>query len=297
MIFTLLIIAYYAKFATSARILGIVPTPSYSHQVTYRSLWAELSLRGHEVVVVTTDPMNNTTLTNLTEIDLHSAYDVWNKHDIINFMAENQMNLYKMMEKLAVAFTDVLDNQMAHPKVQELYNSTFDVVLAELVFPSMCAFSKLYDCPCIGIMSMELGGIYHESLGNSAHPGLYPEVFLPFQGKLNFWQRLVSSLMYFVTQYTYSIYMKPQDELLNKYFGQITISAKTLIQNVDLMLVNVNPILHTVRPVTPATVLFGGGTHISAPKSLPQVNSTFLQTKFLKTNFVLFASTARPRHP
>ena len=78
------------KFAYCARILGVVPIPSYSHQIVYRPIWRELSLRGHQVVVMTTDPMKDPALTNLTEIDWHFAYGLYNiKHnftDIIRYV-------------------------------------------------------------------------------------------------------------------------------------------------------------------------------------------------------------------
>lgn len=271
---TLILISAYIKCTTSARILGIVPTPSYSHQVVFRPIWTELSLRGHEVVVITADPMNNSSLTNLTEIDLHSAYDIWIKHDIVNYMASNQHNFIKVVDKLIITMSDIINSQMNHPKVQELLlvgNNTFDIVMAEMMFPTMCAFSKLYDCPCIGISSMELSGFFHNPLGNSAHPALYPEPMLPFHGKLTFFERLGSSFIYLLSLLVNSAYIKPQDEILNKYFGPSVASFNALVNDMELIFVNVNPILNPVRPVSPATILFGGGTHLSAPKPLPQV--------------------------
>lgn len=267
------LISAYIKCSISAKILGIVPTPSYSHQVVFRPIWAELSLRGHEVVVITTDPMKNSSLTNLTEIDLHSAYDIWIKHDLVNYMALNQQNLFKVVDRLITTMSDIAHSQMNHPKVQELLlvgNNTFDIVMAEIMFPTMCAFSKLYNCPCIGISSMELSGFFHNPFGNSAHPALYPEPIVPFNGKLTFLERLGSSIIYLFSLPLNSAYIKPQDEFLKEYFGQ-NITYNTLINDMELIFVNINPILKPVRPVTPATILFGGGTHLSAPKPLPQV--------------------------
>lgn len=284
------------KCATTARILGIVPTPSYSHQVTFRPLWTELSLRGHEVVVITTDPMNNATLTNLTEIDLHSSYAIWIKQDVVNFMAENESSGFKILDKWIATITDIVNNQMCHPEVKKLYNSTFDVVLTEVSYPSMCAFSQLYNCPCIGITSMDLGGNFHEFLGNSGHPVLYSGAFLPFHGKLNFWERLGSTLIYLTTQYLTTIYMKSQEEIIRKHFGLIEISSNDFLGSIDLAFVNVNPILYPVRPVTPATILIGGGIHISAPKPLPKVCSVnFMHFMELSLKSFIFC-TARARH-
>lgn len=62
----------------SARVLSVIPIPSYSHQVVFQPLWRELSLRGHQVTTLTTHPINDPSLINLTEIDLGFSYDVWN---------------------------------------------------------------------------------------------------------------------------------------------------------------------------------------------------------------------------
>lgn len=62
----------------SAKILGVFTIPSVSHQVMFQPIWKELSLRGHEVTVVTPNPLNDPTLTNLTEIDISFVYDAMN---------------------------------------------------------------------------------------------------------------------------------------------------------------------------------------------------------------------------
>ncbi|KAF5275158.1 hypothetical protein FQA39_LY18665 [Lamprigera yunnana] len=66
-------------FGGCANILAIMPTPSYSHQVPFQPIWKELSLRGHQVTTITTDPVKDPSLVNLKEIDLSSAYPIWNK--------------------------------------------------------------------------------------------------------------------------------------------------------------------------------------------------------------------------
>jgi len=62
------------SFLEAARILAIIPTPSYSHQVSYQSLWTALSRRRHKLVVLTTDPVNDPNITNLAEIDFYYNY-------------------------------------------------------------------------------------------------------------------------------------------------------------------------------------------------------------------------------
>lgn len=42
---------------SSARILSIVPTPSFSHQLPLRLIMNALHERGHDITVITTDPL------------------------------------------------------------------------------------------------------------------------------------------------------------------------------------------------------------------------------------------------
>uniref|UniRef100_A0A6P7F682 UDP-glucuronosyltransferase 3A1-like n=1 Tax=Diabrotica virgifera virgifera TaxID=50390 RepID=A0A6P7F682_DIAVI len=68
------------SFIQCVKILGIFPTPSYSHQIVFQPIWKELSLRGHNVTVVTPHPLNDSSLTNLTEIDVSFVYDIVPKY-------------------------------------------------------------------------------------------------------------------------------------------------------------------------------------------------------------------------
>ncbi|KAK5638205.1 hypothetical protein RI129_012500 [Pyrocoelia pectoralis] len=74
--------------ANAARILGISPIPMYSHQLVFRTLWRELSLKGHQVTALTSHPLRDTALTNLTEIDMIQSF----KNLPIKFL---QLNLPK----------------------------------------------------------------------------------------------------------------------------------------------------------------------------------------------------------
>jgi glucuronosyltransferase len=43
--------------ARGARILGIFPTPSISHQLPFQTIMKALALRGHEITVISPDPL------------------------------------------------------------------------------------------------------------------------------------------------------------------------------------------------------------------------------------------------
>lgn len=263
------------RIATAARILGIVAVPSYSHQVAFRPIFTELSLRGHQVTVLTTDPMKNASLTNLTEINLHGAYDIWREHDIVNYLAKHQNNPFKMMEKFNQLTKDIMDYEVYHPEVQKLIqnrNNSFDLIMVEMMFLHPLAFSEVFRCPYIGIISMDTTYIFHNILGNPAHPVIHPNPFMFGVGKMNFWERLASAVMSVIFRIQYYGLSDKTTREIKEYFGESTPSFPEILNKVEMLFLSLNPVLHNRRPVSPATILFGGGTHLEAPKPLPAVH-------------------------
>lgn len=276
------VVIFYFTFvgiASCARILGIVSMPSYSHQVVFRPLWKELSLRGHQVTVMTTDPMKDPALTNLTEIDWHATYEIFAKHDLVGYLAEYKLQIWKIFDKFNKVAYDLLEYQMNHPEVKKIFedkDTKFDIVLMEMFSPPHTAFSIRFNCPYIGLTSLDASTYLHDLMGNPIHPSMYTDFMLPFEGKLNFFERLGS----FIYQQIFRLIALPliphQNILIEKYFGDGMPPIEDLMQNMSLLFINVNPALHGLRPVTPATVVIGGGTHIVAPKPLPKVIITSL---------------------
>lgn len=67
--------------AEAAKILAIFPVPLKQHQLVYRPLIEELANRGHDIVLVTTDPIETNDRTNgsldrIQQIDLSFAYHI-----------------------------------------------------------------------------------------------------------------------------------------------------------------------------------------------------------------------------
>lgn len=66
----------------SYKILAVFPIPSISHQVVFRKITQELARRGHEITVITPDPIyrNGDAPSNFIEIDVHDiSYSLWAK--------------------------------------------------------------------------------------------------------------------------------------------------------------------------------------------------------------------------
>lgn len=122
----------------SANILGFFSIPSISHQIVYQPIWKELSLRGHKVTVVTPNPLNDPSLTNLTEIDVGFSYKLFENNEF-----SGAMDHWKFEQWYHSMLMGVNDIQFSHPQVKELLEDetkTFDVVLAEPFVPFPAIF-------------------------------------------------------------------------------------------------------------------------------------------------------------
>ncbi|KAI7815625.1 UDP-glucuronosyltransferase [Rhyzopertha dominica] len=256
-----------------ARILGIAGYPSYSHQIAYRPLWKQLSLRGHQVVVLTPNPMNDSTLTNLTEIDLSIAYRLYeDKYNGPKLITENHDKFFTLAYAFQKMLYDIYDQELAQPAVQTLIQNKsehFDLVIVEDVYPALFGFSERFSCPHIGIISTDAAYYVHRAVGNPNHPVQNPNHVLPFDGERGFFERFATTLFYVAAEY-FTSYFDDADQLMKKYFGSDIRSVYEIMNNMSMLFVNVNPVTYDIRPVSPATVFIGGGIHIQKPKPLPK---------------------------
>lgn len=256
-------------FANGARILGVVPSPAYSHQHTFHPIWRELSLRGHHVTIVTTDPVKAPELTNLTQIDVSFAYKYMQ-----NFYEMMQhLNMFNTASFLQTTLNSISEGELIHPEVKKLIKGGehFDLVLSESSFPEFLAFGEIYKCPTILISSMELQSIIHVAIGNPAHPVLNPEFVLPFYGKLSFFERIISTAYQLVVNhFRLNKAFPAKEKILTKHFGELTPTIEEMLNRVDMVFISVNPVLHDVRALGPTTVTFGG-IQLKPPEPLPKV--------------------------
>lgn len=266
-----------ALYVTGARILAVIPTPSYSHQIVFRPLWKQLSLRGHHVTLLTTDPMNDSSLMNLTEIDLNFAYDLWHtKHNIAKIIQDYQGNFLKVADLYIEMMNDIMDQELQHSEVQKLIHGDvkYDLVMVEYIFPTMIAFSQRFKCPFIGVVPLDALGLAHEAIGNPTNPALYPDFMLPFSGELNYLERMISAVFWvWIRCYSWWYVYPREDVTIRKHFGENMPPLKDMERNISMLFLNLNPVFHTVRPLGPTTISIGGGTHLESDKPLPKVGN------------------------
>lgn len=269
-----------------ARILGIIPTPSYSHQVVFQPLWKELSLRGHHVTVLTTNPINDPLLTNLTEIDLSFSYKFL--EDELGQIINSSQNLIQTFRLSMKAFNMVVDAQLSSPQVQKLIHDPlerFDLLIVEYFFAAQAYFSKRFDCPYIGVFSMDVPNVIYREFGNVGHPIVYPNQFLQLHELPTLSQRIYLVLMelyYFVDD----DFLQTQETIARRYFQDET-PVRAVLQNASLLFVNTNPIFNYVRPLLPSVIPIGGNVVRIPVKPLEQDVKRYLDQA--RQGFIYFS--------
>nr|CAI5843308.1 unnamed protein product [Callosobruchus analis] len=183
---SLLVFSALCALAGSARILGVFQIPAHSHQSVFQPIWKELSLRGHQVTVVTTKPLKDPTLVNLTEIDVSlDTCSIFQSVNFIEFMSD-EYSVYLKVDKLFEVNSLLAEALLSNKQFIKVYNDSkaeFDVVLVQTFFsPVLYAVAAKLGSPLIGVSSLGtwLGG--HYAIGNPAMPSLYPDIFFPFRG-------------------------------------------------------------------------------------------------------------------
>lgn len=190
----LIVIASNLDFTKAARILCIFPVPFREHQLIYRPLFQNLIQRGHDIVLMTTDPIHGDAAQNITQIDLSFTY----KLEILENLKGGSSSGSEMLKTVFETMRQISNATLMSEDVQNLLNDKsqhFDAVITEWTGSAvMNAFAYKYRAPLIGITS---GGALinsHEAMGNPTHPILYPTFLLPFTGNLNVLQRVASVL-------------------------------------------------------------------------------------------------------
>nr|XP_046491204.1 UDP-glycosyltransferase UGT5-like [Neodiprion pinetum] len=251
----------------AARILGIFPFPSFSHQIVFRGLTLALRERGHELVVVTPNPINDPTLKNYTEIDVSFMYEHW-RLDWIS--VAKKYTYYDFIMQSTPTFSTITEGILSHPKLQKLYEpesrETFDLLLFEaLRWPAVLLFAKRYEIPAIGITSLSPTTQVHYQFGNPIMPSQPPywnSRGIGFE-KLTFWQRLCNFVQTWRFLFYYrTTYMQTQQEIARKYFGNDIPDLRDLEKNVSLVFANQQAPITFVRPSVPKIIDIGG-FHIS----------------------------------
>ncbi|XP_031331314.1 UDP-glucuronosyltransferase 2A1-like isoform X1 [Photinus pyralis] len=258
----LLLVSCMLSMANGARILGIAPIPMYSHQLVFRTLWKGLSLKGHQVTVLTTHPSGDPAL---TEIDLNVPHRLLH---VIN----SSTSTPELIRQFNREMIRIVDEQLGSAPVRELIadpSASFDLVIAEYYYTGMFAFAERFRCPSIGIISVDGLVPIYKTMGNPTHPVVYPEGIFAMEGQ-GLMERVASVVAYFVSIYMFHGLHADQQEVVAKHFGGGYPAVAQMASEISLLFVNADPVFHQVRPLVPAVVQIGGGFQRAPAKPLPK---------------------------
>ncbi|KYN01364.1 Ecdysteroid UDP-glucosyltransferase [Cyphomyrmex costatus] len=283
MTFWIACFAYIATPIETARILAIIPLPSYSHQIPYRLLWTTLSRRGHEIIVLTTDPINDPSLTNLTEINFKSNYKLIKKLNFIEYMEYSHTWLDILRKQLWPLCHEITENIYKHPEVRKMYepnsDTKFDVVIVETIkSPSMYALAYRFNAPLIGVSTFGLYNHNYYLLGAPvlpSHSSAWEMEDTVFNQSL--WQRIKNFIRQWYHIYcTLNHYYSKQQAIAEKYLGKNIPDISDIERNISFVFHNQRETLSFVRPRTPNVMSFGN-FHISRkPIALPKNLNEFI---------------------
>lgn len=275
--FCFILIAFLFGNSQSARILGIFPHPSISHQCVFHALMKDLAARGHHLTILTTDVIKQLEHnSNVTQIDLHSTYELFrSKINFVEFkkLANPELSLMESFFEVSLKY---YEHHFNKPEVQKLIErkngEKFDLMIFEYVnFWPYLAFAEIYDVPVIGLCSFDTFNFNHEWLGNAANAVVNPDFLLPFEhGKLSFSERWHSWKHHFWL----NLFLEPKqvkrcDGIVQKYFPAVKKPVAQLKKRIQLVMTNTDPNMGSIRPLLPNTIQLGF-LHIEPPKALPE---------------------------
>ncbi|CAH0550303.1 unnamed protein product [Brassicogethes aeneus] len=243
------------SISDSARILGIFQTPTTSTQSVFQAIWKELSLKGHQVTVVSPFPLRDKSLVNLTEIDVSGTTKIFLNHDFQFFMNKERSTTSKIEALFNVNYelSEAIFEDDGFKKIYQNPNERFDLIIIQIhINPIFHTLGARFNAPVIGVSSM--GGYIgsHFAIGNPNHPALYSEMFLPYHGKLTFSERWYSSFYnMWVRGYLYFKAMPRCNQIARKYLGSNIPDIEDLQKDLSILFLTTNPILYEPRPNVP----------------------------------------------
>lgn len=269
----LVLVVSIISVSESANILAICPTPAISHQTVFHTLMKDLANRGHQLTILTTDVIKIDN-SNVTQIDLHDSYDMFKE---INYVAlkKSKKDEVEFLEMLMPILIKIMDQQLSHLEVKKIIEMKndfkFDILIVELfIYVPMLAFAEIFDCPIIGITSLDTWSFEHENLGNVANPVIHPDRFFPYaHGQLTFLERWKSLKFYIRLRWLMKFhYEKSFNKQIQRHFPTIKkINIEQLRERIQLLIVNTHPVLGFIRPTLPNTIQVGF-MHVKPPEPL-----------------------------
>ncbi|KAK4876033.1 hypothetical protein RN001_012455 [Aquatica leii] len=265
----IIVICWILRVVLSARILGVYQVPSYSHFQLGDVLFKELARRGHDVTIISPYEEKEKT-ENFRTIVLTGAIEFY-KNIRAGLIKRTSMHPLSIALWNEISWTNYAEYTLNHTNVQTLLksNETFDLVIIEHLYNNAHkGFCFHYNAPCVITSSLATSRFISRKTGNPSMPSYIPEPYQQIPFKMNFFQRCINFIAYFLGEASHHLLVTPQhDDLMRKYFPNAP-SLTELYYNISLILINSHPSTNPVTPLLPNMIQIGG-YHIKPTKKLP----------------------------
>ncbi|XP_066998948.2 UDP-glucosyltransferase 2 [Anabrus simplex] len=274
-----LLIILLCWHADGARILGIFPTPSISHQLPMQAIMKALAARGHQVTVISPNPLPISPA-NYTDVDLTHSYE--HMRSRFDWASLPTMTGQEFVSTVFTYLVELCDSQLSSKSLQDFMrtnNETFDLVIYE-PHGYQCYFGlyhKVGSPPLIGVFSLgSLSGSLW-AIGNPDHPAYSPDWGNPFSDHMTFLERMYNTWFKLWINYFWNYELMPAHEkVMRKHFGSAPPPVAETERNKSLLLVYNHWSLDYPRPLLPNVVQITGLHLKQSTSPLPQKIKQFI---------------------
>jgi glucuronosyltransferase len=211
--------------------------------------------------------------------------DFWKLQRIITPFTEGPKNL---LEGQTIGLVTIMlsmwhssqrscDLMLQEEEIQKLIharNLHFDLLIVEAFFNEcFLGFVHKFKAPLIQLCTFGGAHWIGDWVGNPNPYAYVPDPFLSYKDKMNFWERMINTLMGTAWRLGRMYYYLPgQDAIMRKHFNESDDlpSLAAIEYTTSLVLLNHHFSISYPRPFMPNMVQVGG-MHVQAPKKLPQV--------------------------
>ncbi|NXO08039.1 UD11 glucuronosyltransferase, partial [Oriolus oriolus] len=264
--------------ATAGKLL-VIPMEG-SHWLSMRKVVAELSKRGHEIVVVAPD---NTFLIDSSDFYETKTYPAAFKKEDIEEHIRSLASTSFSQEPFLVRFWKLLQEYgksgaMFHASCRSLlYNqevmkyigdSHFDVVFTDPVSPCGQIIAQHFSIPSVFFLRMVPCGIDAHAAQSPDPPSYVPRTFSTYSDHMTFSERVKNFLIALSESFSCNIAYAPFEELASEFLQKPTTMTE-LLSHGSIWLRRIDFVFEYPMPVMP-NMVFIGGIHCGQKKPLPQ---------------------------
>ncbi|XP_043511570.1 UDP-glucosyltransferase 2-like [Frieseomelitta varia] len=263
-LFLILCVLCVAEQTECYKILAIIATPSYSHQIPFQRLWLELHNRGHEILLITTNPIPNINLPNFTQIDISQSYKIFKALNIVEMKFSGRSWL-QLMEKYGLpvclaCVENLFDNQEFKKVYAPDSDAKFDILMMEYqCTPAIVGLAHRFDIPIIGLSSTEMITLNEYVIGGlilPSHESTW-EMENNVGSNLSFLKRLWNFVTLWRFMYfTYNQEFLANQQLAEKYLGPLPPLIDIMKNNTSMVFINRATAMTPARPQLPNVISF-----------------------------------------